>query len=237
MRPLQSPRRLAGPALAAIALATLLLSVIAGVASAKESMSAVLDAPIALASPPGAELLVGLTVDVLTEDGEYPVEGSPIVLILSGRDGETTEAWSVQDRIGHYVARATVPDSGVRGLRVVLRGTSDIDILLLEDPFTFGGISPRSAQVAPAPTPGLTPLPRATAVAKVPAASAAPAPVEPASAASEAAPAPAAAAPAPAVDGTDGATWWPPALVLVVLGVVVVVAVRLRVGRRSAEGA
>jgi pyruvate dehydrogenase E2 component (dihydrolipoamide acetyltransferase) len=234
--------RPAAPLIAALVLAMAVLPGLAAPAAAKEGMSAVLDAPIGLDTPPGTVLLVGVTVNVLDETGTLqPVVGSPIVLILTGRGGAVTEdggATPDAARPNHYEMRIAIPDGGVRDVKVVIRGSNgtgpvDLDIPLTEDPFTFGGVSARSAQVAPAPTPALTPFPRASAAAAV-AASAAPV-VAPAAAA----PAPEAAAPAPAApsSGQDGITWWPGALVLVLLGLAVVIAVRLRAGRTSAPGA
>jgi hypothetical protein len=228
---MRHPRRLVLATV--LALAALSLHAGAGPASAKEGLMAAFDAPIAFDTPPGTELLVGVTVTVLGEDGEHPVFGSPIVLILTGRDGTETEARGVEDATGHYVMRITVPPGGARDARVVMRGTggdgpADIELIVTNDPFTFGGVSPRTAQVAPAPSPAPTPL------TQEPAAPAAGAPAEPALAASgepAGAPGGSAAATSPATG-----TWWPPALALVALGVAVVVAIRLRSGRRPAQG-
>jgi hypothetical protein len=203
----------------------LLYAIVPGAVAAKEGMTVAFDAPIALDTPPGTELLVGMTVTMLDEDGEHPVQGSPIVLVLAGRAGATTEARGIQDTLGHYTMRIAIPPGGVQGAQVVLRGSSsngpaDFELELTTDPFTSGGVTETTAQVAPAPTPVLTPAPRATAVPP---------------AAVAAAPAPAPGSPAAATSPETG-TWWAPALVLVLLGLAVVIAVRLRAGRRAAQG-
>lgn len=243
-------RRPAVRALAALVLACLLLPAAVGPAAAKEGMLAHLDAPIALDSPPGAELLVGMRVTVLTEDGEMPVEGSPIVLILTGRYRARTEAaGEVRSRTdtSHYVMRITVPEGGVQHAQVVIRGSGsggkriDLDIPFTSDPFTAGPITASTAQLAPGATPAPTARPVETSVATVPAASVpavAAAPVGAATAPS-AAPGTAAAVtadPTSATGAGDESSWWLPALASLVLGVAVVLAVRLRSGGRPAEG-
>ncbi len=184
----QVPRRpratvassLLGAFLAAILLAALLLATAGLPAIAKEFMQATLDAPIAMGTPGGTEILVGMTVTVPDGDVMRPVEGSPIYLKLFGRDGSSTRASGVADREpGHYTMRILVPGGGARRAEVGIHGTTDLPIILMADPFTFGGITARTAQVAPALAPGITPFPRASdAPAAVPAAPAAPAPVE-----------------------------------------------------------
>jgi hypothetical protein len=138
-------------------------------AVAKEGMLARLDAPIALGAEPGTELLVGITVTVPDAGVDRPVEGSPIQLVLTGRDGSTTRAAGAVDGTpGHYVVRVTVPAGGVRRAEVVMHGTSDLPIVLAEDPFAFGPVTARTAQVAPPLAPAPTPFPRASTALVVP---------------------------------------------------------------------
>lgn len=238
---MRQPRRPSSRPILALSLILMLALHLGGAGKAlgKESMMATLDAPIAFATPPGTEILVGMTVTALADTGIVDVVGSPIVLILTGRHGATTEAFGAtpdRARPGHYEMRITIPEGGVRAADVVIRGSSggqqvDLPIRLMEDPFTFGGVTARTAQVAPAPTPMLTPFPRATAVAPV-----APAPAgSPATGPAGGTANPAAAA-TPAATPPETGTRWPPALALVALGIAVVVAVRLRVGRPAREG-
>jgi hypothetical protein len=235
MRPTTTLRRIA-TVIAALGLAAASVGAAAAPALAKEGLDARLDAPIALGTPAGTELLVGVTVSALDEDGVHPVYGSPIVLILSGRDGTETEAHGVEDASGHYVMRITVPSGGARGARVVMRGMgsdgpADIEMRLAADPFAFGGVTTGTAQLAPAPTPGLTPLPRASA-ATVDAAAQVAAPVAATSAAD-----PAPAMPAPSAD-TQPARLVALAAVIgaILLVIVLVVAMRRRSGGPEATG-
>jgi hypothetical protein len=69
--------------------------------------------------------------------------------------------------------RIEIPAGGARRAEVVMHGTSDLPIMLQADPFTFGGVTARTAQVAPPLAPPMTPFPRASvagAAAGVPAA-------------------------------------------------------------------
>ncbi len=183
---MRNPARHLGAALTAVGLVACLVVPALG----KESLLATLDAPIAMDTPPGTEILVGVTVVVPTEDGTLSgVDGSPIQLILTGRDGSTTRAAGAADgEPGHYVMRIVIPAGGARGLEVVMHGTSDLPITLTADPFTPGGVTARTAQLAPPLTPRLTPAPRPSAVA-----------VAPLPAAQATAPASAPASPAPAM--------------------------------------
>jgi hypothetical protein len=158
--------------LAAVLAATALVAVAALPVLAKEFLQATLDAPIALATPPGTEIIVGVTVMAPGDDGSMiPVDGSPIQLILTGRGGSTTRAAGAADgKPGHYLMRIEIPAGGARGVEVVMHGTTDLPLVLMEEAFTFGGITPKTAQVAPPLTPPLTPFPRASGAAAAPAA-------------------------------------------------------------------
>ena len=166
------------------ALAVLLVLAAGAVpALAKEGMLARLDAPIALGTPPGTELLVGVTVTISDAGIDRPVEGSPIQLVLTGREGSSMRAAGAPEgKPGHYVMRITVPAGGARRAEVVMHGTSDIPIALTDDPFAFGSVTAGTAQVAPPLKAAMTPFPRASAAAAAPVAiaPAAPVPVVPA---------------------------------------------------------
>ena len=166
------------------ALAVLLVLAAGAVpALAKEGMLARLDAPIALGTPPGAELLVGVTVTISDAGIDRPVEGSPIQLVLTGREGSSMRAAGAPEgKPGHYVMRITVPAGGARRAEVVMHGTSDLPIALTDDPFAFGSVTAGTAQVAPPLKAAMTPFPRASAAAAAPVAiaPAAPVPVGPA---------------------------------------------------------
>jgi pyruvate/2-oxoglutarate dehydrogenase complex dihydrolipoamide acyltransferase (E2) component len=225
----------------ALSLTLLLLTAAPGPAAAKEAMMVAFDAPIAFDTPPGTDLLVGVTVTVLTDEGEVPVQGSPIVLVLTGRDGSETEARGIEDPAGsgHYALRIAVPPGGARQARVVMRGSSseggpsDLALWLTTDPFTFGGVTAETAQVAPPPAAAPTTRPLASAASQA-APAAAPA-ADPAAALAPAADGPA--DPAAGAPAAPTPTWWPPAIVLLALGLAVVVAIRRWAGRRDPEGA
>jgi len=146
-----------------LAAAVLLLAVAAPVA-AKENLVARLDAPIALGTPAGTMLLVGVTVTLPEGAVEHPVDGSPIYLRLTGRDGSATWALGATDgKPGHYVMRIVVPAGGARAAEVGMHGSSDLPIRLVGEPFRAGPVTAGTAQVAPPPVPALTPFPRASA--------------------------------------------------------------------------
>ncbi len=66
------------------------------------------------------------------------VDGSPIWLRLTGPTGDVTEAPGVMGPgPGRYEMRIRVPEGGPRDLEVMIRGSSDLPIFLMEDPFTF----------------------------------------------------------------------------------------------------
>ena len=150
------PRRLR-PAVVIVAVAGLLVSLGAVPAAGKEFLQATLDAPIAFDSPPGAILLVGVTV--MAPDGAngemVPVIGSPIALILTGRSGATTRAAAEgTETDGYYLFHLEVPAGGPRRLEVGMHGSGpdgpvDLPITLTTDPFTFGPIREGTAQIAP----------------------------------------------------------------------------------------
>lgn len=217
-RSLATSARLAGPI---ALLACLLLAIAAQPALAKELFQAALDAPIAMDTPPGTTILVGVTVTMPDGDIVRPIEGSPIYLRLFGRDGSSTRAAGVADvPRGHYTMLIEIPAGGARRVEVGIHGTTDLPITLLTDPLAFGGITAHTAQAAPALAPALTPFPRASAAAAVE-----PAPVVP-----DPAPAAGAGAPAP---GPSPLPW----LLAVATGLVLVVGVGLAARRRSRAGA
>jgi hypothetical protein len=159
-------RRSLAPLLA-LALLTLLATPIA----AKEWMEARLDAPIAMDTPGGTEILVGIAVTASTGEGMMPVEGSPIYLQLTGRYGDTTRAVASSDRTpGHYTVRIAIPAGGAREAEIGINGTTDMPMMLMNDPFAFGPITARTAQLAPpADTTTVVPPPAPVAVAPDPA--------------------------------------------------------------------
>ena len=149
----------------AVAAALLAVALLAAPVAAKEFVEARLDAPIAMGTPGGTEILVGIQVSVSEPDGIHPVEGTPMYLRLFGRDGSTTRAAAAADKTpGHYTFRIAIPAGGARDLEIGIHGTSDLPVMLGgDDPFTFGGITARTAQLAPPLAPAPTPVARVAA--------------------------------------------------------------------------
>ena len=149
----------------AIAAALLAVALLAAPVAAKEFVEARLDAPIPMGLPGGTEIVVGIQVSVSEPDGIHPVEGTPMYLRLFGRDGSTTRAAAAADKTpGHYTFRIAIPAGGARDLEIGIHGTSDLPVMLGgDDPFTFGGITARTAQLAPPLAPAPTPVVRAVA--------------------------------------------------------------------------
>jgi len=142
--------------IAALAVALLVLAPAALPAAAKMFLEARLDAPISFDSPPGEDLLVGVTVTVPEGLEDHWIEGSPVWLVLTGAKGDTTESKGTVDAgSGHYAFRIEVPAGGPRSLEVVVRDGAEVPIFLMEDPFTFGPVGPTAAQLAVAPAPAV----------------------------------------------------------------------------------
>ncbi len=152
-----APVRRLGPSIAAVIAAVLLVTALAGTVAAKESVVVTLDAPIAMDSPPGAVLLVGITGTASDTDGEpVPVIGTPFYLKLTGRNGATTRAAAEGTATpGHYLLRIEVPAGGPRDIEVGIHGSNqDGPVALpvrLEGPaLTFGPIREGTSQLDPA---------------------------------------------------------------------------------------
>lgn len=200
-----------------LSIATVIALVGAPAVLAKEWMEVTLDAPIAMGTPGGTEIIVGLTVTVPDpETGElHPVEGTPLQIRLVGPEGATTQGVATADGVpGHYTATIAIPEGGARDIEFGIGGSWDMAVMVKEDPFAFGEISDRTAQLAPV---------AAAAPVKV-------APVEPASPAAQPAvePAPEAAPAPPAVA--------PELLVSIVVLAALAVAAGVAVRRRRAPG-
>jgi hypothetical protein len=131
-------------------LAITLLALLVTPIAAKEWHEARFDAPIAMGTPGGSEIMVGITVTSLSGEGLVPVEGTPIYLRLTGRYGGTTRAAAATDGIpGHYTVRIAIPAGGARGAEVGIQDSVDLPVMLMNDPFLFGPISAGTAQLAP----------------------------------------------------------------------------------------
>ena len=138
----------------------------ASVALAKEGGIVTLAAPISLDAEPGSTITVAFTATILTEDGPRPVQGSPMVLRLTGPDGATIEAIATErGRPGSYAVEIEVPAGGVDRADFGLRGTAtaaDGSSMVEDIPFDVDGVlfalRPDTAGATPA-----TPAPNAPA--------------------------------------------------------------------------
>ena len=160
-------------------LALTLLAMLAMPVGAKEWLEARFDAPIAMDTPGGTEILVGIAVTAPQADGVMgPVIGSPVYLRLTGRFGDTTRGAAAADRTpGHYTVRIAIPAGGARVAEIGIHGTSDLPMMIMNDPFAFGSITARTAQLAPALATPNAVRPAASVAAPAPVATPAPAPV------------------------------------------------------------
>jgi hypothetical protein len=158
-------------------LALTLLTLLVAPVAAKQWLEARFDAPIAMDTPGGTEILVGITVIAPADDATYPVVGSPVYLELTGRYGDTTRAAAASDRTpGHYTLRIAIPAGGARAAEIGIDGTTDLPMMLMNDPFTFGAITARTSQLAPPLAAPNVVRPAASAAAPAPAPVATPAP-------------------------------------------------------------
>lgn len=131
---------------------------------AKEGGIVTLAKPIPLDAEPGSTITVEFDAMVLTEDGPRPIEGSSMVVRLTGPDGAVTEALATQrGRPGTYVAQVEVPAGGVDRADFGLRGTAvgaDGSSMVEDIPFAVDGVlfalRPDTVDVAAADPPAAT---------------------------------------------------------------------------------
>ena len=162
MRP--STRRLAAVP-AALAALVLLLTAVAVPVLAKESVDAQLEAPIARDTPGGTTLLLRVWVTMTDATGTHDVDGSPVYVRLTGRDGESTRALATRSRAGRYTVQAIVPASGVRSVEIGIVGTTDLPFNVVGFTIVPGAISAKTAQAALAIAAASAPVARASAPA------------------------------------------------------------------------
>jgi hypothetical protein len=127
----------------------LLLSVVAlgglvsaGVALSKGDARAHLASKLPIDAAPGTKIRVVWTVDVPNDKGGREPFGAMqmFVRFLSASGAAPTTAFTDTDG-GRNTADAVVPVGGIGGIRIGLRGTTDIFFPLLNDPFlTPGGV-------------------------------------------------------------------------------------------------
>jgi opacity protein-like surface antigen len=109
--------------LPAILLAALVAVLVAAPATAKEGVEATLTAPLPLDAPPGEEITVAWTL-AAEEDGKREPFGAEgiYVRLVSATDGESTIGEATGSADGGYTAAVRVPEGGIGGVQIGLRG-------------------------------------------------------------------------------------------------------------------
>ena len=125
-------------------LASIVVLASAAIVLAKEGGVVTLAKPIPLDAEPGSTITVTFDAMILTEDGPRPIQGSSMVVRLTGPSGAVTEAVATQtERPGTYVAEIEVPAGGVDRADFGLRGTStaaDGSSMVEDVPFDVDGV-------------------------------------------------------------------------------------------------
>ena len=121
------------------------LGALVGAADAptKEGARARLETKLPLAAPPGKTIDVAWSVDVPDASGGRRGFSARYMFVrLLSRTGAGSTLAFGRERpplSGRHVARAKVPAGGIGGVRVGLRGTTDVYFPLENDPFTSPG--------------------------------------------------------------------------------------------------
>ena len=112
----------------------------AALAPAKEGARARLAMPLPVEATAGTRVRVEWTVDVPDgKGGRTSFGASQMFVRLLGRVGARSTIAFTDTRGGRNVAEITVPAGGIGGIRVGLRGTTDITFPLDNDPFAVPG--------------------------------------------------------------------------------------------------
>lgn len=115
----------------------------AAVAPAKEGARARLATTLPLDAAPATRIRVGWTVHVMDDKrGRVPFNAiGMFVRLLSATGARSTTAFAsaTAHPDGRYAADAVVPAGGVGGVRIGLRGTTDVLFPVDNDPFTSAG--------------------------------------------------------------------------------------------------
>jgi hypothetical protein len=117
--------------------ALVLALVLVGAAATKEGARARLTTPVSRDAAPGTTIPVGWTVTVPDGNGGRQPFGAQgmFVKFLTRTGTLAAPAFGKTLDEGRYAAEATVPVGGMGGIRVGLRGTTDIYFPLENDPF------------------------------------------------------------------------------------------------------
>jgi hypothetical protein len=125
--------------LAVLGIAGWLLVAAPPVALGKEDVTARLLTPLRLDAAPGDKLTVVWAVGGADEHGRWePLNAIGVfVRLLSASGGRPTTGFATPDAHpqGRYDARVAVPEGGIGGVQIGLRGSSDVLFPLENDPF------------------------------------------------------------------------------------------------------
>jgi hypothetical protein len=121
----------------ALVVPALLVLVLAGAAATKEGARARLTTAVARDAAPGTTIPIGWTVTVPDgKGGRQPFGAQGMFVKFLTRTGRiAAPAFGTELDEGRYTAEATVPVGGIAGIRLGLRGSTDIYFPLENDPF------------------------------------------------------------------------------------------------------
>lgn len=132
--------------LAAVAAAVSLVVGAGSVALGKEGVKARLTTPLPLGASPGQTITVAWTLSDVDEQGvQRPFNAIGVFVRLhSASGGAATMAFATTDAhpLGRYAARVTVPNGGIGGVEIGLRGTTDVVFPLENDPLAVRAAAP-----------------------------------------------------------------------------------------------
>jgi hypothetical protein len=132
--------------LAAVAAAGSLVVGAGSVALGKEGVKARLTTPLPLGASPGQTITVAWTLSEVDEQGvRRPFNAIGVFVRLhSAAGGAATMAFATADAhpLGHYDAQVTVPNGGIGGVEIGLRGTTDMVFPLENDPLAVPAAAP-----------------------------------------------------------------------------------------------
>lgn len=132
--------------LVAVAAAVSLVVGAGSVALGKEGGKARLTTPLPLGASPGQTITVAWTLSDVDEQGvQRPFNAiGAFVRLRSASGGVATMAFATADAhpLGRYDARVTVPNGGIGGIEIGLRGTTDVIFPLENDPFAVRAAAP-----------------------------------------------------------------------------------------------
>jgi len=172
------------PIVATLLALGLALSAIGTALAKGEAATLTLDDPLPVDAPPGSEVEIAWTLDILDGDGTTePFSAEGVYVRSTPASGAPVEVVARQDRTGHYIASVTVPPDGLGAVVIGLQGTACLangecsradEIFMTAKAGSRGGVFPIDP-VAKPPTAG-QPAPRPAAVPPAPTATVAPDP-------------------------------------------------------------